>query len=253
MTANNPPVTPITPSFNYAEAKDKDIALYKAWKAEPTKANMGKLVHQLKPMISSEVNKLMGSVPPAALHAEAMKWTIHAIKTYDPDKGAALSTHVGHWLQKVKRLNYKTQNAARLAENQQLSYREYNLGRQELSAQLNREPTPQELATHLNWGVKQVNKFQRELFNDFYESGSDYSPEFTTFDSNKVQWDYVKENLSPEEKKLLDLLIKAESPGTKMNSGEIAAELGVNINRYNYLRRKLVDKMHGLQKEIGEF
>lgn len=250
MTANSP-AQPLP--FNYAEAKDKDIALYNAWKETPSKANMGKLVKQLQPMISSEVNKLMGSVPPAALHAEAMKWTIHAINTYDPTRGAALSTHVGHWLQKVKRLNYKTQNAARLAENQQLSFREYNTGRQDLMSQLNREPSVQELAAHLGWTQKQVTKFQRELFNDFYESGSEYSPEFTSFDSNKIQWTYVKDNLTPEETKLLDLLMKSEDPATKMTSSQIAEALGVNINRYNYLRRKLVDKMHGLQKEIGEF
>lgn len=238
---------------DFAQVKDKDSDLYLKWKEKPSKGTLGALIQQLQPLINKEVSGLAGSVPTPALRAEANKWAVHAIKTYDPSRGTQLSTHVTTWLQKVKRVNYKSQNAARLAENQQLKFNEYNTGKLDLATQLNRDPQPHELAKHLGWSTKQVEKFQGELFNDFYESGSDYSPAFTKFDSNKVSWNYVMENLTPEEKRILDVVLKADDGPTKMSSDEIAKELGVNVNRYNYLRRKLVDRMSELQKEMGEF
>lgn len=244
-------------TFNYEEAKNKDLELYTAWKDNPTKSNMGALLKQLQPMIHREVSRLTGSVPTPALKMEATKWAIEGIKTFDPSHGAALSTHVANWLQKTKRLNYKVQNAARLAENQQLRFNQYNTARQDLMSELSREPTHEELAARITsqgkdtWTAKQVKKFQNELFNDFSESGAEYAPTFKEFDSGKIQWSYVMDNLTPDEKKLLDLLMKAED--TKMSAEQTAKELGVNINRYNYLRRKLVDRMAELKKEIGEF
>ncbi len=237
-------------SFDYAGARSKDEELYHAWKTNPSKENMGKLIKQLQPLIVKEVGRLQGSVPPSALSAEATKWAIKAVQTYDPAKGASLSTHVNWLLMKTRRLNYKVQNAARLAENQQLKFHEFNTARMDLSSQLNRDPTHDEMAKHLGWTPKQVTKFHNELFNDFYESGSDAAPAFTSFNQNKIQWDYVLTNLTAEEKHLLELITHGEDK--KKSADDIAKELGVNINRYNYLKRKLVEKMHSLQKEIGD-
>lgn len=235
------------------EFKSKDMELYETWKANPTKGNMGALMSQLHPLLQREVSSLAGSVPAEALMAEAKKHTVHAIKTYDASKGTQLSTHVYTWLQKVKRLNYTTQNAARLAENQQLKFRDYNMARQDLSTQLNRDPTDEEMSRHLGWTPKQVKKFAGELYNDLYESGSEYNPEFTKFDSNHIAWEYAKSHLTAEESRLFDTIMLAEHGPKKMSAGDIATSLGVNLNRYNYLRGNLVKKIASLQSEIGEF
>ena len=91
---------------NWAETTEKDHAAFNVWKADPTKKNLGILIRQVKPLIRSEVNKISGSLPDAALEAEATRWAHHAITTYDPTKGAKLSTHILNVLPKVKRLNY---------------------------------------------------------------------------------------------------------------------------------------------------
>lgn len=238
--------------FDYQAAKGKDAELFDAWKKNPSPTTLGPLVAQLKPLIQKEVTRLSGSLPPSALSAEAHKWAIKAINTYDPTKGAQLSTHVTSLLRKTRRMNYKYQNAARLAETQQLKFHEFNTGRQELTTMLNREPSTQELAGHLKWKPKEVEKFKRELYQDFYESGSEVSPEFSRFNSNKFQWEYVLSNLTEDEHKLLKLVTQ-ESEGKKLSAKDIADKLGVDINRYNYLKRKLTDKMHQLQEELGTF
>jgi len=137
--------------------------------------------------------------------------------------------------------------------NQQLKFRDYNMAKQELSTQLNRDPSHEEMAKHLGWTPKQVKKFTGELYNDLYESGSEYNPEFTRFNSNHIAWEYIKDSLTAEESKLFDTILKAESGSRKIPASQIAESLGVNLNRYNYLRGNLVKKIAKLQLEIGEF
>ena len=83
--------------------------------------------------------------------------------------------------------------------------------------------------------------------------GTQYNPEFTKFDSNHIAWEYVKSHLTAEESRLFDTIMLAEHGPKKMSAGDIATSLGVNLNRYNYLRGNLVKKIASLQSEIGEF
>ena len=129
-----------------AGAKKQDIELYNAWKGSGDKQALGQLMKQLRPVIYSEVRRTSGTLPEAALSAEAKKWTIRALNTYDPNKGVAISTHVMNYLPKVRRLNYKYQNSARLPENLQLQFTEFRNATSHLETTLNREPTDEEIA-----------------------------------------------------------------------------------------------------------
>lgn len=259
-TNNEEALEPVVPSaetpdelveeFAKSEREDiraQDHAMYHEWKASPTKGNLGRLVNRFMPAIRSEVNRQMGSLPAEALTAEARKWAIHAVKTYDSSKGASLNTHVVTWLQKTRRANYQTQNAARLSEKQQRQFGEYNTGLQDLTAQLAREPTVTELAGHLGWTARQVKKMQSEITNDLHESGSEFNPTFKTFDNEQIRHQYVMSQLTPDEVKLFEMIGTNE----KMSVPEMAAKLGVNVNRFHYLKKKLVTKIQELQTNIG--
>lgn len=244
------PADDLVEDFAKSEREDirtQDHAMYHEWKATPTKSNLGRLVNRFMPAIRSEVNRQMGSLPAEALTAEARKWAIHAVKTYDPSKGASLNTHVVTWLQKTRRANYQTQNAARLSEKQQRQFGEYNTGLQDLTSQLAREPTVQELAGHLGWTARQIKKMQAELTNDLHESGSEFNPTFKTFDNEQIRHQYVMSQLTPDEVKLFEMVGTNE----KMSVPEMATRLGVNVNRFHYLKKKLVTKIQELQENIG--
>lgn len=228
--------------------RQQDEMLYSVWKNNPTPRNLTNIVNRFNGVINKKVNEQAGSIPKSALHAEARSWVVHAIKTYDPTRGASLNTHVNHWVRKVSRINMENQNAARLSESQQLKFRHYNTGLQELSTQLNREPTHQELAGHLNWPIRQVKKMQREIQRDLYESGEEGSPTASSFDSNYLVHGYVFDNLNEDERKLVTVISAPEN--AHKTGAEKAAMLGVNLNRFNYLQKKLVDKMKGLKTEM---
>lgn len=226
-----------------SEVRKRDMELYEAYMQTKSPHDLHALVNQLSPLIHTEVKRASGTLPTPALAAEAKKWTIHAIQNYDPAKGTQLSTHVTNYLQKVRRLNYRHQNTARLSENNQLIFHKYNNAMQGLSERLSRDPTEEELAAELGWSKKAVVKFKSGIFQDIVESSKEKASEFSRFDSSKPLFEHMMDQLSPEEKIIM------EHAGT-MSSTELAAKLGVNVNRLNYVKGKMVTKLKGIQNEM---
>lgn len=237
-------MTEETAKPEWIDYRSKDQELFDKWKQTGSKKHLGELVNQLSGVIYQEVNRQSGSLPSSALSAEAKKWAIKGIQTYDPSKGTQLSTHVTNYLQRVRRMNYKYQNAVRLPENMQLLYRQWNATNQELADQLNRDPTEEELAKSLGWSKPQVVKYKNSLYSDLVESASDKPAEFTQYNENAELMEYLLSQLTHEEKFILDHVKEMPAP-------QIAAKLGVNINRYNYLKKQLQKKIEKIKHEIG--
>lgn len=229
-----------------SEVRKKDQELYETWAKTKSKRDLGALINVLTPVIYTEVHRASGSLPTSALALEAKTWTIKAIQSYDPSRGVALSTHVMNYLPKVRRMNYKYQNAVRLPENMQLKFHEYNHALVGLTEQLNREPTDDELAHTLGWSKGHTTKFKNSLYADLIESGSDKASEYTQFNENAILLQYLMSQLTPEEKFILD-------NKKDMNSTELAKKLNININRLNYISSKLVEKIKKIKQEIGMY
>lgn len=228
------------------DRKRKDQDLYDTWKATGDKKALGQLITQLSPLIYSEVQRASGSLPNTALSAEAKNWAIKAIQNYDPTRGASISTHVVSYLPKIRRLNYQYQNVVRLPENLQLRYFDYSSAVSNLTEKHNREPTEAELASELGWSKAAVMKYKNSLFADLVESSSLKPVETTQFNQNKILYEHILTQLSSDERVILDHSKELSSP-------ELAKKLGVNINRLNYLKSKLVKKIQGIKQEIGMY
>lgn len=237
----------MTDDFN----KGNDMEFFQRWRDTQSKEDLGQLVKQFEPLMYKQVKRLSGSVPPSALSAEAKKQTIIALETYDPSKGAALSTHVYNRLNKLKRLNSKYQNAVRLPENQHFTWSEFNNSVERLTDQLNREPTDDELSSDLGWSKKEVKRLRERLYADLYESGTEVATTFTKFDQTKVLRSLVEESLDPQEKIIWENVQKPKHMQKSVT--ELANQMGVNVNRFQYIKSKMVTKIRKLQGELGDF
>ncbi len=224
--------------------RELDVHLYNQWSQDPSKKNLSVLAKHLSPIMYREVNRAGTSLPRSVLEAEAKIWTAKAIKSYDPSKGTALSTHLVNYVQRVRRMNYMYQNAARLPENQQRKFGAYEMTRKKLEDELNREPTDEEVAKAMGWSKGAVVKFKGMLYADLSESGSSSPSEFTSFSDEGLLMKELLSHLTQEE------LTIFENKG-KMTSGQLAAKLGVDTNALNYKQRKLVDKIGYLKRELG--
>ena len=235
-----------TPKFDYAAAKQKDIDLYHTWKTTGDKQALGALVNQLSPIIYTEVRRASGTLPETALSAEAKKWAIKAIQTYDPSKGTMLSTHVQNYLPKIRRLNYKYQNSARLPENLHLQFSQFRTAVSHLESSLNRDPSDEEIAKELGWSKPQVVKFKGSLYEDLTESATQRPIETAQFNQDRFLMDHLMDQLDETEKYIL-------LNNKSISADEMCKHLGVNISRLNYLKSKVIKKVASIKQEIGMY
>lgn len=238
---DEPPILPTIATR--PDYKSKDLVLYNAWNEDKSKENLSKLIEHLHPIIFAQVNRQGGSVAKAALVGTGRVWAAKAIKTYDPSKGSALSTHVANYIQRIKRLNYKYRGAARLPENKEREFGAYDRARANLEEELSRDPTPDEIGKVLGWSKGRVVKFQKLVFKDYVESGIEQPSQYEAFSYRPMLMDTILNRLTPDERTIFDNKGIIPAP-------QLAAKLGVDVNRLNYLQRKLVTKIADIKKEV---
>lgn len=219
---------------------------YNKYKETGSLSDRARTVMALKPILIKKHKQLAGSLPDSALSAEITKHAINAIDTFDPEKGVKLSTHVFNHIAQASRLNYTYQNVVRMSEDkQQGKFKFYRKAFDDLSSELNREPTTKELAERLKWTQKEVNDMKSGLFQDVYESRQEVAPEVSQFSDEGTLMHYIMSNLDDKEKKFF----RDKTSG--MSQVEMAERHGVDINKLNYTGRKLTEKVKDLMERYN--
>jgi len=224
--------------------QQQDLELWKEWRKDNSPTTLNKLMNRLNPLIHREVNKWQYTVPPAALVSKGRILTVEALKSYDPNKGAAIGTHVTSRLRKLSRFAYPFQNVARMPENKQLLYNTFEGARTRLYDNLGREPTVDEISDELAWTPKKVQDFQksfgrRELVESegaFQDEHSDEAPLV----------DFYYHGLSPEDKLLFQDI--TGYGGTKpLNNDELRRKYKYTQGQLSYKKRKFTEQIQVIQ------
>ncbi len=144
-----------------------EMEMWRKWqKNGQKKKDLRPLLKSLKPFVNRRANifaNRLRDIPPAAVRAEFTNQTVQALQTYDPNRGAKLTTHIGHQLKKAQRFVTTYQNVGRIPENRIYKIRELHDAEQHLDEKLGRSPTQLELADKLKWSPRQVDVLQREV------------------------------------------------------------------------------------------
>lgn len=184
---------------------DKQEQLWLDWQHNKTPENMGRLIDAFQPMIRSHISGLHNrTLPPSALEAEAALQARQAFETYNPRRGAALSTHVGNRLQKVNRFVYDHQSVGRVPEGQVLRAAQYRAAQDRLLEQKGRDATTEELAKTLGWSHGMVARTRRGLEGEVAMSThpifEELNPEVANRFDTQVVLKYVYTDLTPQER-----------------------------------------------------
>lgn len=209
---------------------ERDRILFKKYKDDPTPENLTILMRQFEGMIRTAVNRYSAAqaIPPQALRLRAFTQVKKAIDTYDPEAGAALSTHVTNYLKRVNSVALEYANLGYVPPNRAAKeFGPYKESYAKLKEKLGRIPSTQEIADDLGWSVKQVARIQRESRNDLVASKFD-TPD--TMPEYRVQQDketeaarliYSDPGTSEEERIVLEHLLGMNGKET-LKKGQIA-------------------------------
>jgi hypothetical protein len=132
----------------------------------------------------------------------------------------------------------------RLPEHMQTEFHLWNSAKQQLSDELNEEPSLEALSKRLSWPMAKVKRFNDRIYSDLIESASENPTQVTEYSDNTLMMNHLMSNLTDEEQFIL------KNKG-KMSATELSNKLGVDTNRLNYLSRKLRDKIQNLKFELG--
>lgn len=227
--------------------KEKDIELWRAYKKNPGPMTLRPLMKQLDPVIQNEVNKWMGAIARPVLESKAKALALKGIKSYDPNAGAALATHVTNQLLKLSRTVYTHQDAVRIPEYKKLQINSYFNAQKELKTVHGREPTSIEVADHMGLSPGYVSQLEQSISPELIESEDMGAGLFETKsvwapNSDMGMLEMVYYDLDPTDKLILE-----HSTGYSgrpiLSNPELMKKTGLTQGQLSYRKKKLVEKL----------
>lgn len=230
-----------------------DIELWRKWQRSQSQLDLDTLIKQMMPLIKTEVKKHTGVVDYLTLESEALIQSKKAFQSYNPNMGATLATHLVNSLKKIKRLIYDRTTFLKVPEAHQLKWSTYNIAKEDLSNKFGRDPTFSELKDHLGWSQNALTVFQKYMNkSEFSENKPIPKPiaiEMALMDTqDKKMLAYLYHDLSPQEKRLFELLTGYGGSPQASSAQVIMKRLGINQNQLSYQKKKLIKKIEEMSQ-----
>ncbi len=234
---------PARPSTGDARA-DADLAAYTKWVRSRSGADLDALIHRLDPLIQAEVNRRAGTLSRDLLLVQARKLAIDAVKSFDPNRGVKITTHVVNQLQKLSRVNYTHQNAARIAEHHLLQFHTLRVAREDFAADHGRDPTTEELADQLRWTPSKLGQvqaqFQRSELLEHAGGGAGSGAQSFVATEHDPSIGYAYATLSPRQQKIFEY-VTGYNGAPKLKNPEIMQKLGITQGVLSYEKTRITD------------
>lgn len=224
--------------------KEKDLALLKAWKKGKSPADLQALFTQFNGTVQKEVNRWSGVLARDVLELEALRLAKQAFENYDPNAGASLNTHLTNYLQKLSRLTYTHQNAARTPEFKTLKIPAFQRAHSELETQFGRPPNLDELADHLSWSKAAVKEMRGLIKREEIESvGSEASmPMVGISQPHDHMIDYLYHDFDPESKAIFEATT-GYGGATVLSGAELMKKLKLTQGQLSFKKQKMVKRI----------
>jgi len=235
-----------------ADRKKDELQFYKEWQHSGNKEPFQKLYKSMKNLLHSAAKKAaMGSnIPESAHKAWAAQNFYDALRTFNPNAGAALQTHVYNSVhQKAKRLNYMYQNLAHMPEPRTMIVGQYQNAYEYLRASHDREPSTQEISDHMGVGISDVALIQKEIRKDLAFGEGTEEQAFFEGSRDEEILSYLYYDLSTEEQNLYEYLFgkngkpRLVKPNGKIDFDKIALAMGMSVSKVRAILSKIRVKL----------
>ena len=229
-----------------------DLERWQFWNDNGRQAeHLQPLLKSFKPVITQAVNTYRApTVQKSAFEAAATKQAIEAFHSYDPNRGAALATHVIGRMKKLQRENNKLQNKAYIPEGKASLIGKIQRAQSALRDDLERDPTTEEIARHMGKPVKQVQGVLTSMKKDIVASQFESDPTRIPSAREQEVVDLLPYSLTPEQNQVYDHLFGKNGKRQITTTNEIAAALGKNPSQISRLRTAILTKFQEHMKRL---
>jgi DNA-directed RNA polymerase specialized sigma subunit len=234
-------------TFGFGKKRAKhEFDMWRTWKSEPTPQNLEPLLDSLQPLVHKKVSEFRGApVPPGAVRGIANAAVVKALNTYNPNKGAAIHTHVNWHLKKVRAFVVKHQNLGRIPEHRTYKITEFKNAKEELTQKLGYPPDALTMSEQLGWSTAEVGRMEREQSKrDLIASRNlepDLLPEIESSRDREVLR-YIYQDLSAQERSVFEYTLGVNGK-PKLTAGQIAKEMSISQPKVSRIRRKIDFKL----------
>jgi len=218
------------------------------------------LLKSMRPLIQDSVNTWKGRVryiPDEALESEFTGHAVNAFKSYDPGRGAKLSTWVRTNLRKGGRFARTYQNVGRIVEERAGNITTFKNLKGELAEKTGRPPSDADMVRALNkqpgnkrWTPAEVQRMNSELRADIMSSTFESDPSTWSPEVDDEIMAHLGEELTPQEQQVFQHIQK---PGaTQGRTGLIAQKLKWSPSKVSRLRKAIESKALRYQQVLGK-
>lgn len=211
-----------------AERTARDHALWEHWNTNGRQPeHLEPLLNAFEPVFAQKTKEWNApSIPSSAFHGELMKHAIRAFESYDPNRGASLSTWVHGNLRQAHRFREQAQNLAYIPYGKSQHIGDVDRGVDALTTELGREPSVEELSNHLGMPVSQLLGVQRARRRDLPGSAWESDPHGQAASRDREVLDALPEILSEDERLVFNHTYGREGAKQLSETNEIARALG---------------------------
>lgn len=234
-----------------AKRRADEHQAWEQWKQEPTPQNTRTLMKQFEPLFNQKVQQWRAPVvPEAAFKANLKINAIQAFQTFDPNRGAALRTHLENRLKKTMRFNTQHQNYASIPEGRANRIGDVQRATDELTEELGREPRPEEIASFLNPQLStrqqltpaKVLQIQKSQINDVIGSTFDSDPTPRAINREREVIGLLRPTLTADQQAVFDHLFGTNGVKRTDSTTAIAKALGKSQSQVSRLRSGILKK-----------
>lgn len=164
------------------------------------------------PIISKALQSFGGGYQSPVLKRRAQLIAAGAIKSYDPNKGAAITTHLYNSLQQLRRLGPQVTEAVIVPEQVAIDVSKLDSADKELYNFMGRDASDAELADHTGLSIKRIQKLRKinmpvneGAFKDLENPDVVSAPGTQGVNKTQQMIDYVYHDLSPLDQRVMEL------------------------------------------------
>ena len=161
-----------------------------------------------KGYIQANINKWSGPLPQVVMDAYGKHYALNAFKSFDPNKGANINTHLYNHISQLSRLVYQHQNVSQIPENQVQQLGRVEQAKNHLIDEYGREPEVHEIADYMNVPTVHIERIMKNNRKDFLNDSDAETQQFAVQKDSKMSDRIfaIRNKLEPIQQKQFDAL-----------------------------------------------